>query len=130
MLNKINKKIIRQNILVFILSFFILISFFYLALLEKKQQDLDWQKNWWSLYFNSPKGNGLDFTIENHSESENFHWEVYLEKSKSYEGNSTIPKGDKKSILVNSLGLNDKKVVIKVTSNDKNKEIYKIISTK
>jgi len=103
-------------------------SLFYLSFAEKNQRDLDAGKNWWALYFENPKENQLDFTIENHSDSESFQWEVYLEKSKTYEGTSQLKKGEQKTIPVNATDLKNKKVTIKVFSQDKAQEIYKIIT--
>ncbi|EKE15966.1 MAG: hypothetical protein ACD_11C00062G0002 [uncultured bacterium] len=119
---------LKKNIIILSLGIFMLSSLFYLALIERKQQDPNYGKDWWALYFENPKSNSLDFTIENHSGVESFQWEVYLEKSKTYEGNSELPKGETKTIPVSATDLADKKVTVKVFSGEKTQEIYKIIT--
>lgn len=118
----------KKNFIMFSLAAFMLASLSYLSYVEKKQRDLDLGKNWWALYFENPKDKALDFTIENHSDLSSFRWEVYLEKSKTYEGNSEILKGEKKTIPVSASDLSNKKITIRVISGEKTKEIYKIIS--
>ncbi len=107
-----------------------LISFFYLTLIEKNQRDLDLNKNWWAVYFEDAKSNSLDFTIENHSNESFFKWEIYLEKSKTYEGSSELLKGEKKTIPISTSNLSEKKVTVKVFTTEKTQEIYKVITNK
>lgn len=103
-------------------------SFAYLSWVEKKQQDLDYNKNWWSIYFDNPKNDSFDFFIENHSNVENFHWEVYVEKNKTYESDIALPKGETKKFPITVSDIKDKRITIRVSGNDKIKELYKIIS--
>lgn len=119
---------IKKNMIILSLGIFMLASFFFLALTEKNQRDLDLNKNWWSLYFEDPQESSLDFTIENHSDSEDFHWETYLEKSKTFEQDVRISKGESRKISVSSMDLENKKVLIRVSNGVETKEIYKIIN--
>lgn len=99
-------------------------SFVFLSFVEQKKQDIDSQ-NWWVIYFENPKNESLNFTIENHSESENFHWEIFIDKAKAKEGDIAIKKGEQKTIPVSAIGMDDKKITTVVTSGDNKKEIYK-----
>lgn len=121
---------LKKNIIIASLAISMFASLFYLSVVEKNQQDLDDNKDWWAIYFNTAKGTSLDFTIENHSNLDSFQWEVYLEKSKTYAGNSTVPKGEQKTIPVSATDLSNKKVTIRIVSGEKTQEIYKIITNK
>jgi hypothetical protein len=114
-----------NNLIIAITIFFIVISFSFLAYAQTKQQDPNYGKAWWSLYFSTPKDNDLSFYIENHSGQENFHWEITLEKSVVTKGDSVVPLGEKKLIPVKNEGLDGKRVSIKVTAGKTSKEIYK-----
>ena len=115
-----NKLIIITTIVFFILS----ASF--LTWVEQKQSDENNGKNWWSIYFIEPKSNNLSFIIENHSNENNFYWEIFYGGNKIKEGNSSVAKGSALQ-LNSSLNINpeNKKIVIQVTSGNKKKEIYK-----
>ncbi|MCX6766068.1 MAG: hypothetical protein NT136_03880 [Candidatus Moranbacteria bacterium] len=110
-----------------ILSFIIILlaSFFYLAYVEQRQADYDYQKNWWVVYFENPKGDLLDFVIENHSSQNNFHWEVLAEKDKVKEGDVNIAKGVREIIKLNIDNSIAGKITVSITSGEEKKEIYK-----
>ncbi|MFA6383036.1 MAG: hypothetical protein WCX17_01260 [Parcubacteria group bacterium] len=118
-----NRKIIIVTILL------ILVSAVYLSWTEKKQADLDLDKNWWALSFENPKNSDLSFSIENHSNSDSFHWTVFTAgKTKLKEGDLTIQKGDVTDINLNNQEVNASgKIMIDVASGTDKKEIYKII---
>lgn len=103
-------------------------SFAYLSWTEKQQQDLDYGKDWWSAYFENPKNDSFDFFIENHSEIKNFHWEVYVEKNKTYESDAQLSKGEIKKFPITVSDIKDKRITIKISGNNEIREIYKIIS--
>ena len=88
----------NQKKIISFLIIFLLISFFYLAYVEKKQADLNYQKNWWVLSFDNPNDNSLDFVIENHSSKNNFHWEVLSDTDKIKEADINIVKGNSAKI--------------------------------
>ena len=121
-------KFIKNNLIVIFLGLCLLFSMLYLSTVEVAQRDLDQDKNWWSVYFENPKDGSLDFFIENHGDSNDFTWEVYLEKNRIFEQKVSISKGDKKKLTVSSNNLDDKRVLIKISDGLKNKELYKIIS--
>jgi catechol-2,3-dioxygenase len=114
-----NGKIIILSLIIFLAA-----SFFYLALVEQKQADLNSQ-NFWILYFSDPKGDGLDFVIENYSDKNDFHWEFLADKNTISTGNVAIPKGDKKIIELPKPEAESKKITVIVSDGEEKKEIYK-----
>ena len=119
----------NQKKIISFLIVFLFISFFYLAYVEKKQADLNYQKNWWVLSFDNPKDNTLNFSIENHSNKTNFHWEVMADGNILKEGDLVIIKGGKElrseASELSSLSLENKKISVKVSADGEMKEIYK-----
>lgn len=78
------------------------------------------------IYFVEPKGNDWDFTIENHSDSESFYYDVFDGKEKIYNGDVLLKKGEKRIIKLNSaVGHIEKKILIQVSDGKNKKEIYK-----
>ena len=113
------------------ISIFFLVSIFSLSWFEKNQASYDAGKNWWLIYFDDPKSGSLDFTIENHSDSGNFHWSVLKDNVKIKEGDIAITKGqsNKMNLTPSDIGENlAGKISILVESGDNRKEIYKIFS--
>ena len=118
----------NQKKIILFLILFLIISFSYLAYVEKKQANLNYQKNWWVLSFDNPKDNTLNFSIENHSSKTNFHWEVLAEQDKIKEGDASIVKGATKNINLSEINIKDfenKKISVKVSADNEMKEIYK-----
>lgn len=115
------KKIIIPLIL------FLLASFSFLSYRESQMQNLQSQ-NWWSIYFTDAKSDNLNFVIENNSDSQNFHYEISVEKNKIKEENIQINKGEKKEINLSKsdfMFLESQKIIIKVSDGKNSKEIYK-----
>lgn len=113
-----NKKIIISLVVLF------LISAVYLSWAEKKQADLDLGKNWWALSFSDPKSSDSSFAIENHSDKNNFHWEIISGGDKIQEGDADIAKGAIWTSDVQGDNLAGK-IIIRVFSGSDRKEIYK-----
>ncbi|HBI33665.1 MAG TPA: hypothetical protein DEA43_03540 [Candidatus Moranbacteria bacterium] len=114
----------NNRLIILATSFFLLTSFVFLSVIEKKQADIN-TKNVWMIYFENPKDKSLNFTIENHSLSTNFHWEILADKDSVTQGNSVIANGAKKTIPVSSDGITNKKITVIITSDGNTKEIYK-----
>jgi hypothetical protein len=110
-------------ILITIVAFFI--SSLTLAYIEKNRSDENKGKDWWALYFNDPKDENLDFTIENHSNRSTFNWEVLADGEKIQEAAFSIPKGEKKGFMATVRDIDGKKIIITATDGEKKKEIYK-----
>ena len=114
-----------NRIIIFATVAFLFISFVFLSATEMKQSNLN-NKDVWMLYFSNPKSASLDFAIENHSKNAAFRYEIFLDKAKVKEGDTTIPTGEIKTIPVSAENIADKKIIISVTdSNSNKKEIYK-----
>lgn len=117
----------QKKIILFIIILFILSSAYLLAI-GNKFNDLNFGKNWWAVYFVSPKNNDWNFVIENHGEKNNFHWQVFDGETKVYESDSIIDKNDSRTLDINAdIGkIENKKITVEVSTgeNDK-KEIYK-----
>lgn len=118
------KKIITSLII------FLALSCIFLAYTQTKQQSPESQ-NWWVVYFTDPKGDSLNFVIENNSNEKKFHWEILNENNKLKEGNTDIEKRNKKDILIPKSDFgnfgNIKFSIVVSTNNEDKKEIYKII---
>lgn len=116
---KTDKKIIISFIVMFLLTAV------YLSYAEQKQADPNAGKNWWTLSFVDPKSNDLSFTIENHSDKNNFHWQVLEEKNVMNEGDALINKSNQTDIIVPMENISGKKIIIMVSDGKEKKEIYK-----
>ena len=120
-------KNMNNKIIILATSLSLLASFIFLSVMEKKQADLN-TKNVWMAYFDNPKDNTLNFTIENHSDKNSFHWEILKDKNKIQEGNASIANGSSNDIKLSLNDLQNNKITIRVTNNDNFKDIYKIIN--
>jgi len=115
----------NNRIIILTTIVFFLISGIFLSAVERKQADLN-SKNIWMLYFADPKSDSLDFTLENHSKSLNFHWTVLSDKTTLREGDITISNGQTKTIPLSIADTQNKKITVSVTdANNNKKEIYK-----
>lgn len=115
----------QKRIIIFIVALFLLSSV-YLFYSSGKAIDPDYQKDFWSVYFTNPKINDFNFTIENHSNNTNFHWEAYDGKIKTTEGDAIIKKGETRKLDVNSkIGSIHDKLTIRVLTGKEEREIYK-----
>lgn len=93
--------------------------------------DPNYKKDWWVAYFENPADNSLNFTIENHSDKNNFHWEISADNQKINEGNIDIQKGSAWTSTwtfdVQVDNYSGKKVMIRVSDGENKKEIYKTL---
>lgn len=114
----------QKNIIIATIALLAL-SFVSLAFIEQRAKDPNLNKDWWALYFQDPHGNDLDFTIENHSDSNNFTYEISRDNSALVHESVMILKGESKDIAVDQVNT-DKKTIISVWTDSKDKkEIYK-----
>ncbi len=119
-----------NKIIIISTTLFLLVSFIFLSVEEKKQADIN-TKNVWMTYFLAPKDSSLNFSIENHSSHTNFHWQILSDKDVSKEGDVTVSLGKTVTIPV-TLSPTDsagKKITISVTTDGEKKEIYKIFAS-
>jgi len=116
--------------IIIIISIFILMTFSALSWREMKLQTGTYRNGWWGVYFNDPKGTGLDFTIENESKAQKFSWKVLSEDGNAIlQGSENIGSGEKKEISLSPMNTpGNQKVTIEVSgNNDEKKDIYKIL---
>lgn len=117
-----------QKIIIFF-SILFLLSSIYLFSIDSRYNDPKYNKDWYSLSFIDPKSDSLDFSIENFSAKNDFHWEVLREKETVSEGDENIGAGQKRDISVSDFEIaNDQKYTIRVTSGKDIREIYKNIN--
>lgn len=114
----------NNKLIIIATSFFLLASFIFLSITERRQSNIN-TKNVWMIYFENPKDNSLNFTIENHSTETNFHWQILTDKSVTNQGDAVIKIGETKKIAVSPTNITDKKISIIVTAGENKKEIYK-----
>jgi cell division protein YceG involved in septum cleavage len=114
----------NSKIIILALTSFILISFVFLSVIEKQQADIN-SKNVWMIYFENPKNDSLNFSIENHSQKNDFHWTVSVDKNKIQQGDTSIENGKTKLMPITLSDTKNKKVTVTVTDGNNIKEIYK-----
>lgn len=104
----------------------LLISFIFLSAFETKQADIN-KQNIWFVYFTDPKNDSLDFSIENHSQNEFFHWQIMADKKLVVENDASVLPGETKTITIpkDNIDLSKRKLSIIVIAGDNKKEIYK-----
>src|SRR6185369_14548328 len=114
----------NNKVIIITTSSFLFLSFIFLSLVEKKQSDMN-AANVWTIYFENPKDNSLDFGIENHSTDTNFHWQVLSDKAVAKQGDIVIKTGETKKVPAALSDALNKKITISVASGNNKKEIYK-----
>jgi hypothetical protein len=114
----------HKSIIIAILVLFAL-SFVSLAFIESRAKDPNLNKDWWTLSFQDPHGSRLDFTIENHSNTDTFTYEVTQDMNITTKKSVSIPKGDSKNITVSQASSDVKTTVTAWTDTKDKKEIYK-----
>lgn len=115
----------QKKIIIFLIVLFILSSAW---LFHSSNNFLDQNdgKNWWAVYFSDPKSNSLNFTIENHSDNNNFKFKILSDKEKIKEDEINIKKGDIYPVDVNLEDIyKNKKITVQVINGNETKEIYK-----
>jgi len=112
--------------IILLLSIFFICCLSFLAYTQQKQQDYNYGKSWWTLYFANPKSENLSFVIENHSSQNNFHWEILTEKVQLSQGDVNVELGEEKTINIQSpQSVIGKKIIVKISTPKGSKEIYK-----
>jgi hypothetical protein len=120
------KNLGSQKLIILSVIIFFILSSIWLFFISAKYMNPDYNSDWWALHFADPKDQSLNFTIENHSLKNNFHWEI-TDGTKNIEiGDVEIFKSQKKNIPIDIQNVSDKKIIIRVsTDNNEVKEIYK-----
>jgi len=111
------------------LILFIIIIFFvssaYLLAVGNKFGDLNFGHDWWAVNFINPKDNNLDFSIENHSNSSDFHWTISKDKEKLAEGDTKIENRKIENIKPDFTKNVSGKITIEISTGNEKKNIYK-----
>lgn len=115
----------KTNLIISAFVILFVLSSLFLFWSSNRNSNLDFNKNWWSLYFVEAKGDDLDFMIENHADDENFRFEIVDGKTVIESGELTIEKGGTEKIEVNEKDWQNKKITIKVISGEEEKIISK-----
>jgi hypothetical protein len=115
-----------RKIIIFIAALFIASSA-YLFYVDGRDSDLNSGKNWWIIYFDEAKSLSWNFSIENHSDKNDFKYEIFDGKNKVAEGGAVIGKGETRDIALDQkVGhIESGKITITVSDGKETKEIYK-----
>jgi hypothetical protein len=103
-------------------------SFATLFIIEAKNHDYDYNKNWSVVYFENPRDESLDFAIENHEgEDGKYNYNVFVDGDELIDSEVEIKAGatQKISPVIPSDKLKDSKVLIDVNCEDTEYKIYK-----
>lgn len=108
--------------------FFILFIASTMFLFWKNERELDpnYNKSWWTLSFASPQEQtNLSFTIENHSDQNNFRYQIIANKEIIAEETLEIKRGETKTVFPSLTATPDIRTSVIVTTGKEQKEIYK-----
>jgi hypothetical protein len=115
-----------ETALVWIFGVLLLGSFFLLAAIEQRDRDLDPKRNVWIVSFENPKTDSLDFIIGNYTPRSDFRWSAGSESGQLLDqGIVSITPGTEQRIPVR-VETPRGKIIIRVTTENEQKEIYKI----
>lgn len=106
----------------------LLVSFSVLFVVEAKNHNYDYKKSWSAVYFENPRDNSLDFTIENHQgEKIEYDYEISIGDDKVIDEKVKIEAGAKQKIQpgIENERLKNQKITITVSFKDRKYEIYK-----
>jgi len=102
-----------------------LISFLVLAHRENAEKIEAETNGWWSIYFNNPKENSIDFTIENNTDSTQFHYTVSIDgKTQRKTEYINVPKNTKYPVIFND---DTSKHTWKIEVQDEQKQLKSLI---
>ncbi|PIP26491.1 MAG: hypothetical protein CO140_04250 [Candidatus Moranbacteria bacterium CG_4_9_14_3_um_filter_40_7] len=111
------------KIIIFILILFVASSVF-LFWKSDRGLDMDYQKDWWSVSFAYAKNTDLSFVIENHSDNNNFSWEIISGKETLQKSDIAVARGEKKNLEIDLSDLTGR-VFVRVSDGKTSQEIYK-----
>jgi len=103
-------------------------SFATLFIIEAKNHDYDYNKNWSVVYFENPRDDSLDFAIENHEGQEaKYNYNVFVGGDELIDSEVEIKAGatQKISPVISSERLSGNKILIDINYKDTEYKIYK-----
>lgn len=120
------KIIFSEKHLVIIFSALFLMSASFLFWQNERELDPNQGKDWWTLSFADPKDpNNLDFTVENHSNTTEFTYQILSEKQVLLTGNISTKPGTDITIRREVTAPSSARVSIIVSDGIEKKEIYR-----
>ena len=117
-----------SKIIIIATIIFLIVSFSVLFVIETKNHDYDYKKSGSVVYFENPRDNSLDFTIENHEgEKSEYNYEISIDEKKISDNKIEIEKGAVQKIYPIIDLEKSARVTIEVTADDLKYRIYKNI---
>lgn len=115
-----------QKFLIIIFFTFFTVSALFLFWQNERELDPDYNKSWWTLAFAVPREQAnISFTIENHSDKNNFQYKIIANKETIAEETLKIKRGETKTIFPSLTATPDIRTSVIVTTGKEQKEIYK-----
>ena len=120
-----------SKIIIITILALLLIGFSILFVVEARNHNFDYKKDWVAVYFENPDDNSLDFSIENHEGGKiTYDYKIFVNDDKTVEKEIEIEKGAKQKITpaldADKLNGTDK-ITITVSDKDAEYKIYKNI---
>ena len=120
-----------SKIIIITIIALLLIGFSILFVVEARNHNYDYKKDWVAVYFENPDDNSLDFAIENHQgENITYGYKIFINDNKAAESEIAIEKGARQKIspAIEKNKLNGaEKITIIVSNKDAEYKIYKSI---
>lgn len=120
-----------SKIIIITIIALLLIGFSILFVVEARNHNYDYKKDWVAVYFTNPGDNSLDFSIENYQgEKITYSYKIFVNDDKTAESEIEIEKKTKQKISpeLDMDKLNGtKKIMIIVSNKDTEYKIYKNI---
>jgi len=120
-----------SKIIIITILALLLIGFSILFIIEARNHNYDYKKDWVAVYFENPRDNSLDFAIENHEgEKITYDYKILVNDDKTAESEVEIEKGVKQKIsptLDINISNGTKNIMIIVNNKDTEFKIYKNI---
>lgn len=114
----------KHIVIIFCALFFL--SALYLFWQNGQELNPNQGKSWWVLSFTSPTdSHSLVFIIENHSDTQTFHYQILQDKAVREERDISVPKGSSSTVTPNVQPSGDTRTKIIVTTQTEKKEIYR-----
>lgn len=111
-------------ILIFCLLFFS--SSLFLFGRNVRELNPDQGKSWWTLSFATPQDQtSLAFTIENHSDTTEFLYQITADKKTLFEENISVERGQQTVVRPTLVPQQNLRTSIIVTAKNEKKEIYR-----
>lgn len=115
-----------RKYLIAVLSLFFIVSTIFLFWQNERGLDPNYNKSWWTLSFATPREpTNLSFTIENHSDQNNFRYKIIANKEILTEETFEIKRGETKTIFPSVIAVPNIRTFVIVESGKEKKEIYR-----